>query len=201
MRRSLFVNIKMKGILILVVGPSGSGKGSLVAHLKQTHPEVVFPVSCTTRAPREGEKEGVHFYFVSPEAFDAKAAADEFLEWATYGGNRYGTLKSEIIPALDAGKTVVREVEIQGAEHIIQSLPPENVASIYVDAGSWDNLQKRILARAPMSEAELALRRDRYEKEILFATRADVTIQNSDGGLEQAKEAFVAAVEQLRYNA
>lgn len=184
-----------------MVGPSGSGKGSLVQHLKQTHPEVVFPVSCTTRAPREGEQEGVHFYFITPEVFDTKVAAGEFLEWATYGGNRYGTLKSEIIPALEAGKTVVREVEIQGAEHIIQALPPENLASIFIDAGSWDNLQKRILTRAPMGEAELALRRDRYEKEILFETRADVTIQNSDGDLDAAKEAFVAAVEQLRYNA
>src|SRR6185503_18010602 len=105
----------MQGKLILVIGPSGSGKSALIAYLREVAPNIIFPVSCTTREKRLGEKEGETYYFVSEEEFDERITQEAFLEWASYGGHRYGTLKSEILPELTAGNTVVREVEIQGA--------------------------------------------------------------------------------------
>lgn len=185
----------MRGSFILVVGPSGSGKSALLAHLAQTMPDIVFPVSCTTRAPRPGEVEGEKYFFISKEEFERREAAGEFLEWAAYGGNYYGTLKAQILAALEAGKTVVREVEVQGARQLRALMP---VKIIFIDAGSWEELERRIQRRAPMPDVELLARRKRYEDERSFMSEASVVVHNPDGGLEQAKKDFVAAIEKLR---
>jgi guanylate kinase len=185
----------MQGKFILVVGPSGSGKSALLTHLAHEMPELVFPVSCTTRAPRPGEIEGEKYHFVSQEDFESRRAAGEFLEWAPYGGNYYGTLKSQITDALAQGKTVVREVEVQGARQI-QELMPE-VRIIFIDAGSWETLERRIQSRAPMSEVELLARRKRYEDETTFKDQASIIVHNPDGALEETKKTFVVAVQQL----
>lgn len=187
----------MKGKLILLVGPSGSGKSVLLAHLRHQMPEVVFAISCTTRAMRPGEIEGQTYHFVTPEEFDERTSRGDFLEWASYGGNRYGTLKSEILPAIEAGKTVVREVEVQGARQIKSAFPPEKLAIIFVDAGSWEALKARIVARAPMGEAELTARQRRYEDERSFIPEATHIVKNFDGNLEQAKTDFLTAVREL----
>lgn len=183
-----------KGKLILVIGPTGSGKGTLLAHVRQAIPQLVFPVSCTTRAMRPGEVSGQTYYFVSPGEFEKRAHAGEFLEWAEYGHNRYGTLKSEILPAIAQGKTVIREIEVQGARQVQAILPPENLRIIYIDAGSWEDLEKRIKARAPIGAPELEARRKRYEDETSFKGQATAVIENRDGALEQAKQDFEAAV-------
>lgn len=187
----------MSGKFILVVGPSGSGKSALLSHLAHEMSDVVFPVSCTTRALRPGEVEGEKYLFVSKDEFERRREAGEFLEWAPYGGNYYGTLKAPILQALQEGKTVVREVEVQGARQI-QQLMQEGLGIIFIDAGSWENLERRIQARAPMSEVELLARRKRYEDETTFKDQASIVIANPDGGLEQAKQEFVAAVQKLR---
>ncbi|HEV8677412.1 MAG TPA: guanylate kinase [Candidatus Paceibacterota bacterium] len=184
----------MKGKLILVIGPTGSGKGTLLAQAKTDIPGLVFPVSCTTRAMRPGEASGQTYYFVSPEEFESRVRAGEFLEWAEYGHNRYGTLKSEIIPALERGETVIREIEVQGARQIQEILLPQNLRIIYIDAGSWEELERRITARAPIGAPELEARRKRYQDETSFKARADVVIENRDGGLESAKQEFESAV-------
>ncbi len=188
----------MQGTLILVIGPSGSGKSALIAYVRKVAPDMVFPVSCTTRTKRQGEKEGETYYFITEEEFDARIKDGAFLEWASYGGHRYGTLKSEVLPKLKAGKSIVREVEVQGAHILLQKLPRENCATIFVSAGSWAHLEKRIRARASMSDEELAIRHARYEAEMAFQQEADVRIENPDGKLEEAKHSFVEAIEQLR---
>jgi len=187
----------MHGRLILVVGPSGSGKSALLAHLHEVHPEIIFPVSCTTRKPRPGEVEGDKYYFVTKEDFEEREKREEFLEWASYGGHYYGTLRSQVLQPLEEGKTIVREVEVQGARQLLSHLPAEAVRIIFIDAGSWDELERRILARAPMSDVELLARRKRYEDELTFKTSASIVVANPNGGLEQAKRDFVSAVEEL----
>ncbi len=185
------------GTFILVVGPSGSGKSALLGHLREQMPSIVFPRSCTTRTPRPGEVEGEKYFFVTKEEFERRQAAEEFLEWAPYGGSYYGTLRSEIIPALEAGKLVVREVEVQGARQLQDRIPEGVLKIIFIDAGSWEDLERRIRARAPIGEVELLARRKRYEDETSFKEQADIVVTNLDGGLEQAKRDFVAAVQKL----
>ena len=113
----------MEGKLILVVSPAGGGKSTLLKYLREQMPEIVFPVSCTTRPMRPGEVEGAVYHFISDEEFQRRAANDEFLEWVYTDGKRYGTLKSEIVPAVEAGKTVVREIDINGSYKIQGILP------------------------------------------------------------------------------
>ena len=187
----------MRGKFILVVGPSGSGKSALLAHLKEAMPEVVSPVSCTTRAPRPGEVDGEKYFFITKDEFERREAAGEFLEWAAYGGNYYGTLKSQITGPLAQGKLVVREVEVQGARQILQLMPKDTLRIIFIDAGGWDDLERRIIARAPIGAPELLARRKRWEDEVTFKPQADLVVHNPDGGLAQAKQDFVAAVQQL----
>ena len=187
----------MQGKLILVVGPTGSGKSALLDFLQEREPSIIFPISCTTRTMRPGEREGEKYFFISKEEFEKREAAGEFLEWASYGGNYYGTLKSEILPKLAEGKLVVREVEVQGARQIKKLLPKESLSILFIDAGSWEGLERRILARAPMSEVELLARRKRYEDELTFKDEADHIITNHDGELEKAKKAFIEAVREL----
>jgi guanylate kinase len=184
----------MTGKLVLVIGPTGSGKGTLLAYAKEKMPDLILPVSCTTRIPRPGEVDGQTYFFVTPEEFSRRIEAGEFLEHAVYGGNQYGTLKSEILPRVEAGKLVVREVEVQGARLIQQAIAPEVLRIIYIDAGSWDDLERRIKARAPIGQPELEARRKRYEDETSFKAQASVVVSNKDGELEAAKEAFLQAL-------
>jgi guanylate kinase len=188
----------MKGKLILVVGPTGSGKGTLLSYLRETEgTSYVFPISCTTRTPRPGEKEGETYYFLTKEEFEKREAAGEFLEWAAYGSNYYGTLKSEILPYIEQGITVIRELEVQGARQIQTLLSNDDLQIIFIDAGEWADLERRILARASMTEAELLARRKRYEDELTFKGEAARVVANPDGGLEQAKIDFIQAVHEL----
>lgn len=189
----------MTGKFVMIVGPTGSGKGTLLAHLRTAMPDVVFPVSCTTRPPRPGEQEGSTYYFLTDEAFQQKAAQGEFLEWVYTDGKRYGTLKSEILPALEAGKLVIREVDVKGVEKIRQLLPSENVRTVFIDAGTWEDLRARILKRAPVDEAELESRRLRYEEELSFKAQADAIVANPEGKVEEASQEFVRVIQQFAH--
>lgn len=185
------------GRFILVVGPSGSGKSALLDYLKAELPEVVFPISCTTRTPRPGEVAGEKYFFISKEEFEQREKNGEFIEWAQYGGNYYGTLRSQIDEPIAAGKLVVREVEVQGAQQLQKLFPKEILKIIFIDAGEWEALERRIVARAPIDGPELLARRKRYEDERAFMPQADVVVRNPDGGLEVAKHDFVEAVQTL----
>jgi guanylate kinase len=186
-----------QGKLILVNGPTGSGKGTLVAYIRSVYPQIGFSVSCTTRSPRPNEVEGVNYYFVSEEEFLKRIEEEKFLEWAKYGKNYYGTLKSEVLPRLEKGEVIALEIEIQGARQIVESTPKDQLLSIYVDAGSWDALEKRILARAPISPDDLDERKKSYAYQAEFKNEADIVIQNPDGGLEMAKKEMEEAVSKL----
>lgn len=179
----------MQGTLVLILGPSGSGKGTLIRHVKEYHPNFIFPVSCTTRAPRPKEKDGEVYYFISKEEFKTRIANDEFLEWAiVHGDNYYGTLKKEILAPLERGQVVFREVDIQGVQSIKKLIPQKNLITIFLMTPSWDALKSRIVKRAQISESELQKREESYHKEIAFKDNCDHIIINRQGHLNEAIE-------------
>lgn len=104
--------------VFVITGPSGVGKGTLIRELLQRVPNLELSVSATTRSPREGELDGRDYHFLTPEEFERRVEEDDFLEWATYSGNRYGTLRSEVERRLHAGRSVVLEIEVQGAQQV-----------------------------------------------------------------------------------
>jgi len=169
----------MTGKLILIIGPSGSGKSTLIDHLRVTYPDIVFPISCTTRVIRPGERDGKNHYFLTREKFEVKIKNDEFLEWASYGGNLYGTLKAEVFGPLEEGKMLVREVEVQGARILLDKVPQDNLVIIFINAGSWEVLSDRIQKRAPMSSDEFELRKQRYDDEVSFKSNTQYIIENT----------------------
>lgn len=188
-------NHMQRGKLIIIVGPTGSGKGTLIAHARTLHPELALSISCTTRAPRPGEAEGDHYHFLSREEFEQRINAGDFLEWAVYGDNYYGTPKEGVMDHIERGESVILEIEVQGARQVKACMPPEDVFTIYIDAGSWEALESRVRARAPISDEEIAKRRSRYEDETSFKGEVDVVVTNEDGKLEEAKARFVEAIE------
>lgn len=191
------MNDAHKGRLILIVGPAGSGKGTLIKHIQEVHPELVYPVACTTRAMRPGDVEGREFYFIQKEEFERRIAADDFLEWAQYGGNYYGKPKDGVLPHLAEGKVLIDELEVQGARQVKAAIPTDQLAIIFIDAGPWDDMEHRIRARAPMSDAELQKRKERYDDEMSFKSEATIVVENPEGRVEQAKQEFASAVESL----
>ncbi len=185
------------GHIILLMAPMGSGKSELVRHVKEVYPEVHFSISCTTRDMRPGETDGVDYYFIARDEFTEKVETDDFLEWAEFGGNLYGTLKSEVVERLKKGQVVLSEIELQGVELLKSIIPENNRTILYVDAGGWDVLKRRALGRAPMTNKELALRHERYTHEANAKPIADVIIKNLDGQLDHAKEAIDAVIKQV----
>lgn len=173
------------GKLILVLGPSGSGKGTVFKALKENHPDYVFPLSCTTRDPRPGEKEGEVYHFVSKDEFKERMDKDEFLEWAVvHGENYYGTLKADIMNPLQEGKVVIREVDVQGLRSIRELIPKENLKSIFLTVDSWDTLRARILRRSALPEEEIERRRQSFLKEMEWAKECDTVIKSVEGDIE-----------------
>jgi len=187
----------LSGHLVLLMAPSGSGKSILLQHLKQSLPEIHFAVSCTTRAMRPGEKDGQIYYFISEEEFNSRIESGDFLEWAEYSGNRYGTLKAEITEPMRVGKVVMREVELQGVRSILNLVPRENLTIVYIDGADWDTLKKRITTRAPISPEELDLRYERYLDETAAKPLADIIVKNEEGKIEEAKNELVAIMKSI----
>jgi guanylate kinase len=189
------------GTLILIVGLPGSGKGTLIGHARQVFPEFKYPVSWTTRPMRPGEKEGEVYHFVTEKEFDRGVKNGEFLEWVRIdNGTQYGTLKKDFILPLAAGQTVLRELEVEGARAMRKLLPQARIVSIFLPAGTWEDLRARMLSRAPMSESELMARKARYEKEIAFEHEADYVLKNEFGKLEQTKQRFIDIIRTILKN-
>ena len=144
------------GSLFVVVAPSGAGKSSLVNELLKSDDNILLSVSHTTRAPRGQEKDGREYFFISNEAFDAKIAAGDFLEWALVHGNRYGTSRQAIEARMQAGRDVVLEIDWQGALQI-QKLFPDAIL-VFVLPPSWDELRARLTRRGEDAPEVIELR-------------------------------------------
>ncbi len=187
-----------RGAYILVVGPTGSGKNTLIHAAREAIPGLAFAVSATTRLPREGEVDGVSYHFLTREDFMQKVERGAFLEWAEYGGNLYGTLRSEVEPQIAAGNLILSDIELQGVRQILKNLPDEERETVYIDAGSWEELVARILARGPMTDEEIAKRHAHYDEESAFMAEADHVISNRAGELESAKAHFIQILKDIR---
>ena len=179
------------GKLVLVIGPSGVGKSVVLRKLRETHPELHFPRSATTRPRRPGEGEEL-YRFVTDEEFDRLLDDQAFIETAiVHGGARYGTLKEEIFPHIEQGRTVVREVDVQGFESIRRDPlfsgdnPPYFLQSIFILPESTGQLIDRIRQRAPISDEELDRRIESMEKELAYANECTVSVINADGKLDE----------------
>ena len=188
----------IKGHVLVVMAPMGSGKGTLIKEALATFPDLYVTVSCTTRAMRPGEVEGKDYYFISDEEFDRKVENDDFLEWAVFGKNRYGTLKSEIVSRLENGQIVIAEIDVQGVEQLHQLIPSEHITTVFIEAGGWEGLKARAMARAPMSEEELAARYERYLVEVASKDIADIIIDNSTNDPTPAMQEFCRLIETLK---
>lgn len=175
-----------KGKLFLILGPSGSGKGTVMDYLRKEFPDAVFPISCTTRFPRPGENNGEVYHFLNREEFKKRIADGEFLEWAVvHNDNFYGTLKKPILNALASGKIVIREVDMQGVESIRKILPAGQVVAIFITAPSWENLKKRILGRSKIPEDELIQREKSFKREMEFSKKCDFVVMSEEGRIDK----------------
>ena len=178
-----------KGKLVLIVGPSGSGKGTIIKNLRERHPDWVYPVSYTTRKIRPGEQDGLVYNFISEDEFKQGIDDGRFLEYAiVHERGYYGTDKEEILSALEEGKVVVREIDIQGFHSIKDAMDSDDLLTIFVEAGDLDELQKRIADRGKLPEEEVARRMESARKEIAQADECDFRVKNEYGKIEEAVE-------------
>ncbi|MDD4509539.1 MAG: guanylate kinase [Oscillospiraceae bacterium] len=145
-----------KGLLFVLSGPSGAGKSTVIREVLRRNPALYFSISCTTRPPRQQEKDGFHYFFIDHNQFKAMIARDEFLEYAEYVGNYYGTPLPQIKSKLDAGIDVLLDIEIQGAIHVREKMP-ESV-SIFLAPPSFQELERRLRSRNTDKEEKILSR-------------------------------------------
>jgi guanylate kinase len=142
--------------VFVITGPSGVGKGTLIRTLRERVPELALSVSATTRPPRPGEEDGVDYHFLSPEEFERRVRAGEFVEHAHYSGRRYGTLRSELERRVAAGAPVVLEIELQGARQVRETLP--DAIQIFIAPPGAEALRTRLIGRGTDSPEQVAAR-------------------------------------------
>ncbi len=165
--------------LAVIAGPTAVGKGTVVRHLIQHHPEIRLSISATTRAPRPGEVDGVDYYFWSNERFDEAITNHELLEFATvHGVNRYGTPREAVEKALARGEKIVLEIDIQGAKQIKKSMP--EALTIFILPPSWEELVRRLSVRGTEDPAEQANRLETALVELASADDFDFTVINDE---------------------
>jgi guanylate kinase len=181
---------ELKGHLVLLMAPSGSGKKTLVDGLGELQNSMYFAKTYTSRARRNEADENPKYEFISLEEFEKLIAEDEFVEWANFSGNLYGTAKSEILNALQKPQVVFKEMELQGVQQIKKIIPDDKLTIIYIDAGEWSELEERILSRAAIDPTELSLRKERYSEEVKFKPEAEIIITNQNGMAESAQNNF-----------
>lgn len=160
--------LQRSGILCVVSGPSGSGKTTLCRRFSESDTAAAYAISATTRAPREGEVDGVDYFFLAREEFEARVARGEFLEYAEVHGNLYGTLKSEVLGHLEAGRDVLLDLDVQGAAYVRSVTDPairEALVDVFILLPEGAELVKRLRSRGTETEDQLALRLHNAQEE------------------------------------
>jgi guanylate kinase len=175
----------------VITGPSGVGKGTLIKEVLQRVPNLELSVSATTRPPREGERDGVDYHFLSEEAFDRRLREGDFMEHAAYSGHHYGTLRSEVEPRLERGVGVVLEIEVQGARQVRQSEP--EAVLVFVAPPDPDALRERLEARGTDTASQIDRRLEVARGELAAQSEFGHVIVNDQ--LERAVEELARLIE------
>lgn len=165
--------------LAVLAGPTAVGKGTIAADVRARHPEVWISVSATTRPPRPGEQDGVHYLFVSDDEFDQMISEGQLLEWAVvHGHHRYGTPRRPVEAALGEGRPALLEIDLQGARQVRETMP--EALFVFLSPPSWEELVRRLVGRGTESEAERTRRLETAVAELAAEDEFDVTIVNHE---------------------
>ncbi len=181
--------------MLVVTGPSGVGKGTLISALRRRHPELGLSVSATTRPPRPGEEDGVDYHFLTETDFERRLGLGEFVEHATYAGHRYGTLRAELERRTRGGAPVVLEIELQGARQIREAMP--QAVLVFIAPPSIETLRERLRARGADDDAVVARRLQIATTELAARDEFPIVVVNDD--LDRAIDDLDAAF--VRYAA
>ena len=187
---------KEHGILVVFSGPSGAGKGTILKRYFEDDPPAVLSVSATTRAPRPGEVDGVHYHFISRAEFEQLIANDGVLEYNIYNGNYYGTLREEVDKRLAARKVVVLVIDVHGAANIRRMFP--SALSIFVVPPSFEELKKRLVGRGTESPEEISARLEKGRAEIEMALDYDYIVVNDE--VETAARRLAEIIRSARWS-
>lgn len=180
----------MSARLHVLSGPSGVGKGTVVAAVRRRHPDVFLSVSVTTRPRRPGEVEGVHYHFAEAAEFERMVRAGELLEHATYAGNRYGTPRAPVDAQLASGAPALLEIELQGARQVRRAMPEAHL--VFLAPPSWEELVRRLTGRGTESPEVVAARLALARQELAAEAEFDEVVVNDD--VELAADRLVASM-------
>ncbi|MFJ2620227.1 guanylate kinase [Glutamicibacter sp. NPDC087344] len=173
----------------VLAGPTAVGKGTVSTYIRDNYPDVWLSVSATTRDPRPGESDGVHYYFVGPEKFHQLVDEGQMLEWAVvHGQNSYGTIRQTVEDAVAEGKKVLLEIDLQGARQVKESMPEAKF--VFLAPPSWDELVRRLIGRGTETPQEQQRRLETAKLELAAESEFDVRIVNDD--VARAAEELVA---------
>lgn len=167
----------MGGSLIVLSGPSGVGKSTVIKQLRVARPDIWISVSATTRAPRPGESDGVHYYFLSDEQFDTWVEQGRFLEWAPFAGYRYGTPAEPVQHRLSQGGSALLEIDLQGARQVRQAMPEATM--VFLAPPSFEELERRLIGRGTESAQTSAARLEAARAELAAQSEFDEVLVNS----------------------
>lgn len=167
-----------RGKLLVISGPSGTGKSTVIGYLMEIRPGLEFSTSATTRAPRPGEVDGREYFFVTPERFEEMVLNGELLEHATFVGNSYGTPRSQVEQRLERGITVILDIEVQGAAQVKAAMP--EAVTVFLAPPSLEALEERLRGRGTETEEKILSRLETARQELLLAPTYDYTVVNDD---------------------
>lgn len=185
-----------RGVLIVISGPSGAGKGTICKALLEKKDDLYLSVSATTRQPRQGEVDGVHYHFLSKEEFMKRVEEGDFLEWAEVHGNLYGTPKSNVDKMLDAGKNVILEIDIQGALKVKENC--DDGVFIFILPPSMEELKQRIIKRGSETPESLLRRFNTAYQEINYISKYNYGVINDELEVAVSKVEKILAAEECR---